>query len=193
MSSSTLTSCPLMIECINTTLATVISDLFPVGIIEWIMNSAQPLATGVRSYLLNWIGKVNLLSSDKACAGVVFSTCKLFLGSHYICVEFMHQILAYLGPWLAKSPPPSKADLFTNFREDEGYMMSEGRTSHTKLEVLLVLKQSDSSAEKEKKLQRMVLVQERCGLNRMLGEVNVIQGWVVIGGSGGVGIAEDWV
>ncbi|MED6117071.1 hypothetical protein PIB30_106504, partial [Stylosanthes scabra] len=59
--------------------------------------------------------EINLFSSDKACIWIVFSTCKLLLGSHCISVELKHQILAYLCPWLAKSPPPSKSDLFTNF------------------------------------------------------------------------------
>ncbi|MED6164492.1 hypothetical protein PIB30_090627 [Stylosanthes scabra] len=43
-------------EWMSTALATVISDLFAVGIIEWLMNSAHPLANGVRSCLFNWIG-----------------------------------------------------------------------------------------------------------------------------------------
>ncbi|MED6178491.1 hypothetical protein PIB30_108122 [Stylosanthes scabra] len=46
MMSSALTFSPLMMECMSMALAIVISDLFPLGTSECMMNTCQPLAKG---------------------------------------------------------------------------------------------------------------------------------------------------
>ncbi|MED6141200.1 hypothetical protein PIB30_100910, partial [Stylosanthes scabra] len=64
MISSSRTSSPLIIECISIALATVISDLFPVGTREYMMNSCQPRANGSSSVLLSWMGTAGWLELD---------------------------------------------------------------------------------------------------------------------------------
>ncbi|MED6225161.1 hypothetical protein PIB30_091030 [Stylosanthes scabra] len=61
MISSARTSSPLIIECISMALATVISDLFPVGTRECMVDSCQPRANGCSSVLLSWMGTTGWL------------------------------------------------------------------------------------------------------------------------------------